>query len=89
MGSGSDTHVPIRKFLENCLMEDYVSDPKRIRNFLGCLTKDLVESPLMISKLDTNSSMTILYICMYGKSSTSYTSGLWSALFDMLLFIWF
>ena len=42
-------------------------------NFLGCLTKDLFESSLIFSKIDTNSSMIILYICIYGKSFTPYT----------------
>ena len=55
-------------------MGDWVSDPKRIRNFLGCLTKDLFESSLMNSKIYTTSSMIILYICIYGKSFTPYTS---------------
>ena len=54
-------------------MGDWVSDPKRIGNFLGCLTKDLFESSLIFSKIDTNSSMTILHICIYGKSFTPYT----------------
>ena len=54
-------------------MGDWVSDPKRIREFPGVSDKDLFESSLIFSKIYTNSSMIILYICIYGKSFTPYT----------------
>ena len=49
-------------------MGDWVSDPKRIREFPGVSDQGSVREFIDDLKIDTNSIMRILYICIYGKS---------------------